>query len=135
MAMFHNVPLVLLCALHIKVIIYENFQMVGWAQRLWAATSSLIVQSICFGLRRSNCVKRLVDTLLSPVLPGNASPLSIEKGRAVLYRDTILRGTSMQYITKLALSQSPRTWYPLPQNIILYNRDQGFWRPDVWHGQ
>jgi hypothetical protein len=39
--------------------------------------------------------------------------------RTVLYSDfvTILRLASLQYITKLAMSQSQKPWSPLPQNI------------------
>ncbi len=46
-------------------------------------------------------------------------PLSIEKGGAVLYSDfvTILRLASLQYITKLDMSQSQKPRSPIPQNI------------------
>jgi hypothetical protein len=46
--------------------------------------------------------------------------LSIEKGEAVLYRDfvTILRGESLEYITKLATPQSQKPRSPLPQIIM-----------------
>jgi hypothetical protein len=48
-------------------------------------------------------------------------PLSIEKGGAVPYRDlvTILRLASMQYITKLAMLQSQKPRFSLPE-IIKY---------------
>jgi hypothetical protein len=44
--------------------------------------------------------------------------LSIEKGEAVLYRDfvTILRGESLEYITKLATPQSQKPSVPPPPN-------------------
>ncbi len=47
-------------------------------------------------------------------------PLNIEKGGAVPYRDlvTILRLASMQYITKLATTQSQNPWSTLPQNKV-----------------
>ncbi len=50
-------------------------------------------------------------------------PLSIEKDGAVLYSDfvTILRLASLQYITKLAMSQSQKPRYPLPLNYkVMY---------------
>ncbi len=48
-------------------------------------------------------------------------PLSIKKGRAVLYRDfvTILWCASMQYITKLATSQSQKPWAPSHPNYYI----------------
>ncbi len=44
----------------------------------------------------------------------------IEKSRAVLFSDfvTVLGGAPMQYITKLATSQSQKSRSPLSQNII-----------------
>ncbi len=49
----------------------------------------------------------------------NTQAIEYEKGRAVLYRDfvTIPRGAYMQYITKLATSQSQKPLFSLPQII------------------
>ena len=42
----------------------------GWDLKLWAASSSLIAPSICFGWRPASSVKKLEATWLSPALPG-----------------------------------------------------------------
>ncbi len=58
--------------------------------------------------------------VLSHILQGKFYSLSLEKGEPVLFRNfvTILRGASMQYIPKLATSQSQKAWSPFPQVII-----------------
>ncbi len=52
----------------------------------------------------------------------NFWPSSVEKVEktCTVYSDfvTILRGALMQYITKLAMSQSQKPRFPIPQNII-----------------
>ncbi len=45
----------------------------------------------------------------------DTAPLNIEKGGAVLY--TLLRLASMQYMTKLAATQSQNPWSPSPPKI------------------
>jgi hypothetical protein len=59
----------------------------------------------------------------SPPPRSDNEPLSIEQGRAVLYRDfvTILWGASMEYITKLVTLQSQEHRFPPLPEFIMYD--------------
>ncbi len=56
----------------------------GWDRKLWAASSSLILLSICLGWRLTSCVKKLEATWLSLALPGTWQ-IQLDVVRFIIY--------------------------------------------------